>query len=183
MTETLDLADFNSWIHWQAGQMLGGYDHPNHEDLVSEGRIAMWLAHQSYDQSRGSLVSWVTTKAKWKMKSIAWGRGQWTGHEDCRGGRGGHGDPRKGGTQHILVDDFTIGHLEPVEEDAAEWAMWAYHRGEIHAAIDRLPPAQKAAVFQFLDPARSEGLDNAERQNWLRAKRKLAEELEHLKEM
>lgn len=37
------------------------------EDLVQEGRIAMWEALQNYDESKGSKPAWLTKHANWKM--------------------------------------------------------------------------------------------------------------------
>lgn len=83
---TFDVADYHSWLCKLAGDMLpGSYYDSAFDDLVQEGRIAMWKASTTYDPQKGSLPSWVTGAARMRMKDVAHGHGRYTGHTGRRG--------------------------------------------------------------------------------------------------
>lgn len=82
----IQLDDYHNWLYQTAADMLrGGYKDPEIDDLVQEGRIAMWKAYQKYDDCKGTLAPWLTNAARMRMKDLAHGHGRWTGHTGRRG--------------------------------------------------------------------------------------------------
>lgn len=147
------LGDYRSWLLTQAERILGSHGHPDRDDLVQEGYIAMWRALDSYDETKGALAGWLTYRARLRMLECV-GRGQWTGKPAKHDGR--HKVEREEGSQNVtrrvvlsldaprgdgstladLLDG--IGYLEGTE--------LAYHHGEIMAALAALTPAQRKYV-------------------------------------
>jgi DNA-directed RNA polymerase specialized sigma24 family protein len=81
-----ELADYHNWLYKTAADFLpGGYQDKEIDDLVQEGRIAMWKAYEKYDEAKGTLAPWITNAARSRMKDIAHGHGRWTGHTGRRG--------------------------------------------------------------------------------------------------
>lgn len=70
------IADYEAWLHKRAW-LIGGVN--SHDDLVQEGRIAMWQALSSFDESAGQLPHWLTFKANGHMLECVT-RGHWTGN-------------------------------------------------------------------------------------------------------
>lgn len=149
--DSVIIAAYERWLHKVANAYLQPWDE-RHDDLVQEGRIAMWRALPKHDPAKGSLPSWLTKAATMRMKTLAFGKGQPTGHEAVRGVR----------------DVDVVASLDAlIEEDGAEGLMgaadalleveMAYHAGEIAEALDSLSPAQRRYVLaRFwcgLDPA------------------------------
>ncbi|MFB7222412.1 RNA polymerase sigma factor [Streptomyces sp. NPDC056227] len=150
-TPTVDeaLADYDAWLHRRAHQMLPSTDH-RHDDLVQEGRIAMWQAYRQHDPAKGALPSWLTQNATWHMREVLARRGKWTGSPGRWQGR--HPvqdlptesldvllDPSDGGRR-----DETAGGVVP---DIADVAMTAYHRAEIVEALAGLTAGQRRYVL------------------------------------
>jgi DNA-directed RNA polymerase specialized sigma24 family protein len=82
----MELDDYHNWLYKTAAGMLsGGYYDPDLDDLVQEGRIAMWKAYEKYDDCKGTLAPWLTNAARMRMKDVAHGHGRWTGHKSHRG--------------------------------------------------------------------------------------------------
>jgi RNA polymerase sigma factor (sigma-70 family) len=80
------LTDFEGWLRREAAYMLpDGTRSREHDDLVQEGRIAMWRALKTFDPDKGALPSWVTRAARTRMRDVAHGHGKPTGHEPNRG--------------------------------------------------------------------------------------------------
>jgi DNA-directed RNA polymerase specialized sigma24 family protein len=81
-----DLGAYHRWLYKMAGEFLpSGTCDPAIDDLVQEGRIAMWKAYQAYDDCKGTLSPWLTNAARMRMKDIARGHGRYTGHTGRRG--------------------------------------------------------------------------------------------------
>lgn len=81
-----DLGAYRSWLYKLAADLLrGGFRDPDIDDLVQEGRIAMWKAYEAYDDCKGTLAPWLTNAARMRMKDVATGTGRWTGHTGRRG--------------------------------------------------------------------------------------------------
>lgn len=78
----MDVADFEKWLHQTAYGMTGATDH---EDLVQEGRIAVWKALQRADLSDPGLAGYVTRAAKGRMIDIVTGQRRQTGHDAPEG--------------------------------------------------------------------------------------------------
>lgn len=171
------LEDYGRWLHRVATE-IGTRE--QHDDLVQEGRVAMWRALSSYDETLGSLPSWLTRAAEMRMKDVAWGKGQPFGHEAVRGSR-------------QVEEGMSI---DEMEEDSVEALMGhvesAYHDGEILEAIRALSPKQQEyVVLRFwggLEPRSNLPAVRAlvaqfpvlkERWHWPRARAALAESLAH----
>lgn len=173
------LDDYEGWLHAVANSIT---DQVRHDDIVQEGRVAMWRALETYDPAKGSLPSWLTTAAEQRMKDVAWGKGQPFGHEAVRGSRQVEEGPSLDGLEEQIVESL-LGHVEE-----------AYHDGEILRIIrSELTPKQQEYVFlRFwggLDPkSQAPGIRAlvrsfpvlAERWHWQRARATLADRLSHL---
>lgn len=109
------------------------------EDLAQEGWVAMWRALQSFDPARGALPSWLTRKALWRMRTCIADEA-WLGRPARHLGRGAIRD-----TTEYATDDPLLERL--ADDNAIEAAMWAYHQGEVLAAVARLSPAQRRYVY------------------------------------
>lgn len=159
------LADYDAWLHARAHQMLPSTDH-RHDDLVQEGRIAMWRAHADYDPAKGALPAWLTRHATWHMREVLSRGGTWTGR------------PPRPSTSRIPIRVRSIesldAHLAPDDggpaddaaagtvPDIAERAMAAYHQGEISEAMALLSTAQRRYVrLRFVDGMKTAELKTA----------------------
>ncbi|WP_428957806.1 RNA polymerase sigma factor [Streptomyces sp. cg35] len=149
------IGEYESWLHARAHQMLSPAD-PRHDDLVQEGRIAMWQALDRHDPVKGALPSWLTQHATWHMRDVLTHRDRWTG----RPARSGN----SGVDQKVTHVESLDAHLDPgdgqpsrehvagITPDVADEAMIAYHRGEISKALDLLSDSQKRYVhLRFFD--------------------------------
>jgi RNA polymerase sigma factor (sigma-70 family) len=191
------VGDYRSWLLNLAGRLLGGHAHPDRDDLVQEGYIAMWRALDSYSEDKGSLAGWLTFRARMRMLECL-AQSQWTGKPARRDGR--HkietrlvdsldrellaGGNDQGETDSITLADRVAGveHLDGVE--------LAYHHGEILAALEDLTPAQRKYVEARFWKGMTESEIKAEvfgydagslwRSQKNGAKLKLAETLAHL---
>ncbi len=161
------VADYFRWMHREANRIADPWD-PMHDDLVQEGCLAAW----QQEQKRGQHAGFMTKQAALQMRAVAHGQAM-TG--STHKGIAGSVKPA------CSMDQFEPGlrdRLTPEQADLAERAMIAYHHGEIHQAIDRLPARQGQAVRSLmLDGV----LSNRERAAWVEARAKLAVELDHLK--
>ena len=150
-TPTIDetIADYEAWLHHRAHQMLPSTD-PGHDDLVQEGRIAMWQAHRTHDPRKGALPSWLTQHATWHMKEVLARRGKWTGSQARRDGRYEVRDVPTVSLEALLApeDDGRFGNEAAggVVPDVADVAMQAYHRAEIQQALEGLSVKQREYV-------------------------------------
>ena len=86
MTGEPDLGAYHRWLYKVAAELLpDAYGDPAIDDLVQEGRIAMWRAWQVYDDCKGTLAPWLTNAARMQMRNIAHSHGRYTGHTGRRG--------------------------------------------------------------------------------------------------
>jgi RNA polymerase sigma factor (sigma-70 family) len=136
-------------------------------DLAQEGSIAMWRALKTFDESKGSEVSYLTTAARLRMTDCL-RRNLWTGMPTVRGHtREEPATPVDINWEWVLeaaVQDFPL-----------DRALWAYHNGEISRAISSLSAGQQRRVIDnFWRGVASGGISSATRQQ-------LAEKLEHLR--
>ncbi|MET7363303.1 sigma-70 family RNA polymerase sigma factor [Streptomyces sp. NPDC005562] len=161
------LGQYESWLHARAHQMLASTDH-RHEDLVQEGRIAMWRALQQHDPAKGALPSWLTQHATWHMHQVLSRGGTWTGK------------PRGASTSRVEVKVHSVESLDQIlhpdadsgraadtaaggaTPDLAEEAMQAYHRGEIAEAIALLSAGQQRYVrLRFVEDLKGAEMKDA----------------------
>lgn len=144
---------YTKWLHKVANDYLPLW-HERHDDVVQEGRIAMWRALATYDATKGSLPSWLTTAAKQRMKDVSFGRGRPTGHEEMRGSREVEVDVSLDALAEDGIEMMLTAH------DSLSGVEIAYHAGEIAEALDSLSPAQRRYVIgRFwcgLDPSSRE---------------------------
>lgn len=133
------LPDYRRWLHRLAYDLLP-VNSPDHDDLASEGFIAMWRAFDTFDSARGSLPSWLTGAARLRMTDLAHGHGRWFGHEATRGTRD---------VEASSLDAWLTVEEEPewLGVDLLDGVEAAYHDGEIAEAIASLSPAQREYVF------------------------------------
>lgn len=194
------LIRYESWLQ-KAARSIAGSSSPHLEDLVQEGRLALWHALSTYDPDRGKLPSWLVYKARYRMYEVLQGK-PWTGQPPRFHGKQGIQEPA-----HVVSLDASPrqtadgGAQEPLSAtvppprdtpDDTESAELAYHDDELCAALARLTPQQqryvtarfwegmttaemKAEVFGY-DPS---ALWNAKGNG---AKRKLRESLAHLED-
>lgn len=162
------VAEYEGWLHAVANRMLGWSGHPDHPDLVQEGRIAIWRAEATFDPDLGAAPAWVTKAAEMRMRDLAHGHGQPFGREATRG-------KREVEVVVHLEELVEPDELTPAQADIAEIAMWAYHSGQINRAISVLTCAQADAVREFL---RDGIMTSTQRAAWVKARHNLASELE-----
>lgn len=157
------VADFDAWLHREAYRVSG--DLGLHEDLVQEGRIAMWRDEVKNHQSHSGFM---TRAAGLRMREVSRGDGRQFGSEMARVSRSV--------VPAVSFDQYDR-PVEPTQVDLTDRLVLAYHQGEIHQAIDALPPRQRSAARKIL----SDGVLTArERAAWVDARRKLSAELAHL---
>jgi DNA-directed RNA polymerase specialized sigma24 family protein len=123
----MELDDYHNWLYKTAADLLpGGYHDPEIDDLVQEGRIAMWFAYEKYDDCKGTLAPWITNAARMRMKDLAWGTGRWTGHTGRRGVTDamGKGVPQPASLE-VLLDDFEFDEQRLRESVAVSATMTA----------------------------------------------------------
>jgi DNA-directed RNA polymerase specialized sigma24 family protein len=128
------LAEYYGWLRTVAGN-LTGFDDPGLDDLIQEGYIAMWQALQNYDPDKGQLAPRLKYMAKQRMRNVAYGHHQWTGHAPVRGGQ----------------EPPVVEHYDALE-DAAEFVMPRAELPElpepaIMAAVGDLPDQQREYVY------------------------------------
>jgi len=176
------LKDYNNWLYKTARSLCK--DSHKVEDLVQEGRIAMWKAEESYNPDKGSLVSWAMFKAKNRMlTSLVEDR--WVGNTRPPGSLAAK-SPTPVSDEFLTVE---ISHMP-------DFVLTSYHRDEIVKAINDLRPKQRQYVYcKFwldympADLVEEFGSYSAASANWYRgskdkgAKLRLQESLEHLREL
>lgn len=140
--ESTILASYERWLHKVANSYLPAYD-ARHDDLVQEGRIAMWRALATHEPVKGALPSWLTKAATVRMKEMAFGRGQPTGREATRGVRA----VEEVALEPIVDSYGGVDETPFLRIDAMDSVELAYHEGEIHRALDALSPSQREYVF------------------------------------
>lgn len=76
------LAGFEKWLHKVASGMTGAV---GHDDLVQEGRLAIWQALGKEDLDEERWPGYVALKARGRMLDVVSGRRRETGHEAPEG--------------------------------------------------------------------------------------------------
>lgn len=134
---------YEAWAHTVANGMLGQAQHPDHDDLVQEARIAIWHSLSKHDRAKGALPSYVTRAAKWQMQDAVQRR-KWTGQETTQGKRVEDRD-RATASLDALVDAGVTEMLAAA--DVLEHVSLAYHYGQIHQAVAGLEQRYRDYVF------------------------------------
>lgn len=135
------LAGYEKWLHSVARQIMP-WNHPEYEDTVQEGRIAMWRALATFDRTKGALPTWLTGAARMRMQSLQWGHGQPFGREATRGTQEAQATVS---IEALVESDGDIGD-ESLELEEIVFA--AYHHGEIMEALRSLSDEQREYVVK-----------------------------------
>ncbi len=163
------LADYEGCLIRLADRYLSR-QHAMYDDLIAEGRIAMW---DEIQLGHGDHAGYMRQRARSRMTALL------GGHKAFGNPKIGRSYDVKPATSFEAVAVVAPGlELTPEQTDLAERAMVAYHRGEIRQAVDRLPAGQKSAVIQLMTDG---ALTDTQRASLSQAKRKLAIELDHLR--
>lgn len=162
----MSLADYDRWLHKAANDRLG-VGHAAHDDLVQEGRIAMWGQVEKHGREHAGFM---TSQARLRMGDVA------------------RGAKAFGGIKVAVRDVAPATSVEALEaanvpvlaytSDPAPVACLAYHRQEIADAVDRLTPSERRAAKRVMN---DEPRSAADRAAWTTARRKLAVDLDHLR--
>lgn len=136
--------DYRGWLYQTARQLLSDAS-PDLEDLVQEGRIALWEALSTYEPSRGALPAWLTSKARYAMlKAVQ--RHKWTGQPSRNlGRRWPAAEPDTLSLDAERAEGVTLADLL-ASPDTTEQAELSYHHREITDALANLSPRQLTYV-------------------------------------
>lgn len=159
------VAKYERWLHREAYR-VGRIDH---DDLVQEGRIAMWKQEIKHG---GEHAGFMTNSAALRMRQVAGGEKAF----------GGIKVAVRDVAPDVSLDQFeptVVGRLSPEQTDLAEQAMMAYHHGAISQAINRLPERQRQATLKILTDG---AMTPQERAAWTVARQKLAAELAEMRD-
>lgn len=173
------LVSYRGWILKVASHMSS--DAGEVEDLAQEAWVAMWRALKTYRAERGSLPSWLTQAALWRMREVVVSK-SWTGRPARHQGR----TPVKGIAEYPTELEVLESALSG--QEMLESVELAYHHGEISDVIAALPSAQRRYVrLRFWQGARKPELTAAYGYDpsalWRRAKPVLQEKLEYLSDV
>jgi DNA-directed RNA polymerase specialized sigma24 family protein len=190
------VADMNDWLRRRALLFCGSGSHLRFDDAVQEGRIELWRTYRETGDSQQAMA-----RASVRMKAVAFNVGvRMTGEAP----RERYTAPQEADSLDRPVGEFeTLGDLIEAA-GALDDVEWAYHHGEILAAFNALTPKQRQYVYarfwcgiDMPVGSRTEGVKQAKEQNpilrrdvlWtgnkttVGAKQRLAEALEHLREL
>ncbi len=181
------IPQYRAWLT----KVATGFLSPTHEsldDLIQEGYIAMWRACGSFDPDSGPADYWLKRSATRRMLTVLQ-RNHWTGQDQRF--NGGHGGSQP--EQPVLSFDVLSAALDnPFDvEDVLvtlrlDDAAWAYHEGEIMAALASLTERERRYVVarfwgDLTNPQLVPVMDMPNPANlWKTAKPKLREKLAHL---
>lgn len=139
------LADYEGWLHARAHRLISPMS-PDHDDLVQEGRIAMWKAYETYEGSRGALPAWLTAHANWHMTEAV-SRKTWTGMPPrLHGSIPATNDTIDASLDKMMEDGVAIEGML-VAADLSDSMILAYHQGEIAMALSTLTQQQRRYVY------------------------------------
>lgn len=164
---------YERWLYREALSLLGSSNRENWDDVINEGRVAMWKVEQ---QGHGDHAGFMTLAARNRMRDVAWNNRRHLGSASTST----KGVPNMPTCPSLDSLDSSTREvvMGPSIRDIAEEAMLAYHHGQMAQCIARLSPSEQNAVRMFLADQK---MSSAERSAWSSARRKLAEWLEHLR--
>lgn len=83
------IENYHRWLYRLANDLLWADSSARHalsvDDLVQEGRVAMWRATQNFDSGRGNLPAHLTNAARKRMLDVVMGKKPCFGTEGNRG--------------------------------------------------------------------------------------------------
>ena len=184
------IANYRGWL-WAYARVVSR-NISDHEDLVAEGRIAMWRALDTYDPSRGALPTYLTQAARWRMRDVA-RRGHFLGMPSRRGhhrewpaipadlrGRDDIGEAQTDSTATDLQTARRVSAAldrQAIAQDVIRTdTLGPDDIAAVRAAVARLSPSVRTAIFErfYLDQPTPTG-------RWHRAIPELRAALEHLR--
>lgn len=139
------IADYEAWLHKRASALTGP---DKHEDLVQEGRIAVWQATRSFDTERGALPHWLTFKAENKMKEVIT-EDLWTGRPDRSEGIRERSVTEKGLENRRKISEFTAVYRRQhgrAPSQAAIGRALGMHQGSVSKYMKTLTAVSKNRV-------------------------------------
>lgn len=131
------LQDYEGWLYREARKLSSSGDLV--DDLVQEGRVAMWKALQTFDAARGALPAWLTYKAKNRMLTCVT-ENLWEGTARKTGNNSLKVNPTP------VVADTIVVHLKE-DYSHSENLDLSYHSAEIVEAVNALTPKQREYVY------------------------------------
>lgn len=134
---------YEKWAHVVANGMLGSPTHPDHDDLVQEARIAIWISLTKHDPAKGAMPSYLTRAAKWSMADAV-ERKKWTGQESTQGVRVAYRHQQTDSLD-AMIDAGVTSMLAAA--DVLESVSLAYHYGQIHQAVAALSEPHREYVY------------------------------------
>lgn len=167
------LGAFTGWLVHVAREIGFSQDW---DDLIQEGRIAMWKALDTYD-GKGALPKWLTFCARKRMLDIAQ-RKKPTFRDPSLTNRGHREPPRtavysleRHQDDSLDEEGWNLADLDATERLAG--VEWAYHQGHILNALERLSPEQRHyVVMRFwggIEPRGPRPHGEAARRSWREA--------------
>lgn len=135
------------------------------DDLAQEGRMAAWTAWNNENLMPGD-IGYAKGAARRRMMQVVMEKRRQLGSENPRA--------------QIIQEEATEEIPEIYCADPYEGAMLAYHRGEIHTAIQRLTPVQQHVTARIM-AGHAPGREGANA--WTAARPKLSRSLHHLREL
>lgn len=133
----IPLGEYRPWLYKVANRLLSP-GHPDLDDLVQEGYIAMWKAEKSFSPEKGKMDWWLKFKAHRRMLTIVQRRRL---EEDLSLNKKVRVNNHGGTEESLELQDLLAA------PDLLESIEMAYHTGEIAEAIDSLSPAQRKYVY------------------------------------
>ncbi len=109
------------------------------QDLAQEGHVAMFRALKTYDETKGSLPSWLTTAAKLRMADV-FRRDTWLGTPMRRG------HTREHKALPVDIQDEHIIELLGHTSEVFDLVLTRYHDGDVLQALNQLTPKQREYV-------------------------------------
>jgi RNA polymerase sigma factor (sigma-70 family) len=140
------LAAYRQWLLRIAWEYATGPEQAR--DLAQEGWIAMWRASQTVTPPCVSQKTYLLNSARYRMKRCV-SRQTWLGMPDRRV-TGYGGTARRAWAKDVEVAHGGIADLGELDMSATvyEDVEYAYHHGEIMAALNELSPAQRERVLR-----------------------------------
>lgn len=138
--------DSEEWLRSTTRRFLGTLSSEKFDDVMQEGRIALW---QAYSELSGpDRIAHSMQRAKNRMMGVGWRDDKPTG-----GSEGRRYEPKKPLSIQSVTDNPDVGGSD---EDIFALFGWvdhlsdvelAYHHGEIAKALDLLTPNQRRYVY------------------------------------
>lgn len=171
------LENYRKWLLWYVKYAYWSWE-SEWPDLMQEGWIAMWRALRTFDSSKGALPTYLTRAAKMRIADVV-RRHTWTGTLGARG----HIREKPAAPVDTDWDWVEEAAFKPNRADAFAEVEYAYHHGEILAALAALPANEKRWVVVNI-------VNDGGRYSWRDAARRmkpatrdhLADRLSHLQE-